>query len=205
MKGTIILNTSCCVILAAGLSSRMGRYKPLLPVNGKPAIIHLISTMQTAGVDHCILVTGYRADDLMETCRGIDRIHFVHNPDYATTGMLESACIAFRSVPKECSRVLFTPGDIPLIPAAIVKELLAHKEPLIFPSYQMRKGHPVSIDASFLPDIISYKGEGGLRGALASLPVRPCYLTTDDPGVLMDMDTPQDYRRILSEAGQKNP
>ncbi len=191
------LNKTYCVILAAGLSSRMGRYKPLLPVNGQPAIVHLITTMQDAGVDHCIIVTGYCADDLKNACRTLDHVSFVHNPHYASTQMLDSAKIGFRAVPDACSRILFTPADIPLIPVSVVRELLKCPDPLIYPVCRDQKGHPVSIKKDYLEQIISFNGNHGLRGALDSLPVDPAYLETDDPGILMDMDTPEDYQKIL--------
>ena len=117
---------TCCVIMAAGLSSRMGRYKPLLPVSGQPAIVHLVSAMLKGGVGHCIIVTGYRADDLKDACRDLTDISFVHNPDFATTDMFASAKIGFRAVTKEYSRILFTPADIPLIPVSVIRDLIRH-------------------------------------------------------------------------------
>ena len=191
---------SCCVILAAGLSSRMGRFKPLLPIEGRPAIVHLIHTLQSAGVDECIIVTGHRAEEIEQACHSVKKVSFVHNPDYATTGMFESAKIGFGAVASDCTRVLFTPADIPLIPKEIVKTLLANNEPLIYPSYQYHKGHPVILDADLLSRVLAFEGKGGLRGALASLPVEPSYLVTDDPRILMDMDTPEDYQAIVSES-----
>lgn len=188
---------TCCIVMAAGLSSRMGRYKPLLPIDGQPAIVHLLSTVFDAGVDHCVIVTGHRADDLKAACCGLNNITFVHNPSYATTDMFTSAKIGFRAVTADYSRILFTPADIPLIPVTVIQGLLKRPEPLIYPCFQHKKGHPVSIDASILGDILKFDGDDGLRGALASLPVEPAFLETDDPGILMDMDTPDDYRKIL--------
>ncbi|MBQ9022285.1 MAG: NTP transferase domain-containing protein [Eubacterium sp.] len=97
----------------------------------------------------------------------------------------------------EYSRVLFTPADIPLIPASAIKALLARTEPLVYPGDRIKKGHPVSIYAAFLDMILSFDGDGGLRGALSALPVEPVYLAIDDPGIHMDMDTPEDYQKIL--------
>ncbi len=195
------MSKSCCIILAAGLSSRMGSFKPLLPIHGRPAIVHLISTMQSAGVGHCIVVTGHRAEELTASCSGLKAVSFVHNPDYSSTGMLESARIGFRAIPGDCSRILLTPADIPLIPASVVRELLSADAPLIYPSYHNRKGHPVVFDAVWLEKIISFHGEGGLRSALAALPTEPAYLITEDPHILMDMDTPEDYQKILKSGG----
>ncbi len=198
-------NKTCCVIMAAGLSSRMGRHKPLLPVDGHPAIVHLILTMLNAGVDHCIIVTGHHADDIKEACRDLNNITFVHNPAYASTDMFTSAKIGFGAVTNDYSRILFTPADIPLIPVSAVKSLLACTEPLVYPGDRTKKGHPVSIDAAFLDMILSFDGDGGLRGALSSLPVEPVYLAIEDPGILIDMDTPEDYQKILDVCESKEP
>ncbi len=191
------MKKSCCVIVAAGLSSRMGDFKPLLPIQGKPAIVHLIGTMQKAGIDHCIVVTGHRADDLIKACAHLSSVSFVHNPDYASTDMLASVKIGFRAVSEEYSRVLLTPADIPLIPEAVIRELLNMMDPLIYPIYEDTTGHPVSIDTAYLDDLCVFHGDGGLRAALEALPVTPSYLQTNDPRILMDMDTPADYRQIL--------
>jgi molybdenum cofactor cytidylyltransferase len=198
------MNKTCCVIVAAGLSSRMGRYKPLLPIEGEPAIVHLITTMQKAGVSHCVIVTGYRADDLRAACCNLENISFVHNPDYATTDMLDSAKIGFRAVPNRYDRVFFTPADIPLIPGSVIQGLLQRTEALVYPSYRFKKGHPVSIDVKYLEPILAFTGDGGLRGAFASLSVEPAYLETDDPGILMDMDTPDDYQNILQASHKED-
>ncbi|MCR5666683.1 MAG: nucleotidyltransferase family protein [Eubacterium sp.] len=188
---------SCCIIIAAGLSSRMKNFKPLLPIHNQPAIVHLVHSMQKAGVDHVIIVTGHRSDELITACFSLDHVSFVHNPNYASSGMIESAKIGFSKVLKEYSRILFTPADIPLIPSSIIKELLHSEAPLIYPSYQFKKGHPVVFDACYLKSLIAYNGDCGLRGAFAALNISPSYLTTDDPRILMDMDTPDDYQKLL--------
>lgn len=183
------------VITAAGLSSRMHAWKPLLPIGGVPSILRLLRTFSE--VSQCILVTGFRHTELEAVCSEIPDVEFVYNPDFAQTQMFESACLGFSVIPPDCGRVLFTPADIPMVAASTVKQLAACPEPIVFPVFQGRRGHPVSLDAAFVPEILRYRGAEGLKGALASLPVSPAILEVDDPFVRMDMDTPEDYHKIL--------
>jgi len=189
---------TCSVILAAGLSSRMGSFKPLLPIDGKPSILFLLDKFILAGVDSCVIVTGHNSEQIREACA--DRPHLIwgFNPEYASTGMLESAKIGFSLVPPACDRVLLTPADIPLVKTETIRLLAESEEPLLFPSYEYRKGHPVSISAKLLPALLQYNGEKGLHGAFCSLPVEPAYLETDDKYILMDMDTPEDYQKLIN-------
>lgn len=190
----------CCIILAAGLSSRMGDFKPLLPVNGKPAILFLMDKIFSAGVDSCVVVTGHNREILQNACSSISNIIWGYNPRYSETGMLESAKIGFSLIPDNCSRILLTPADLPLIRSETFRNIIAIDAPLIFPSYQHHRGHPVCISSRFQQDLVSYTGSEGLRGAFRSLRVEPVYYNTDDPYILLDMDSPQDYERILSIA-----
>lgn len=89
------------------------------------------------------------------------------------------------------------PADIPLVSEGTIRTLLNMNEPLVFPSYHYRKGHPVSFSPDILPALLAYRGEQGLRGAFSNAQIEPAYLNTDDPFILMDMDTPEDYQNIL--------
>lgn len=189
--------TCCAVIVAAGLSSRMKSFKPLLPIHGCPAIVHLLHTLFSSGVSRCIVVTGHRHAEIKQVCSSLDKVTFVHNPNYTDTQMFDSAKLGFAAVPPDCTRVLFTPADVPLIPSEVVTILAERGDPLLFPSYQMRRGHPIALDSAYLPYLLTYTGTGGLRGALASLPVSPSYLVVEDPRILLDMDTPSDYHTLL--------
>lgn len=187
----------CAVITAAGLSSRMGAFKPLLPIGGKSAVMHLTDTLLHAGVTHIILVTGHRHTELETVCREVSQITTVYNPKYASTQMFTSARLGFAAVPADCTRILFIPIDVPMVSEDTVRQLIQDKRPLLFPSYHYHKGHPAAIDRILLPEILSYSGENGMRGAFASLSVPPAYLVVDDPLCLMDMDTPEEYRSLL--------
>lgn len=84
------MSTTGALILAAGLSSRMGRFKPLLPIGKSTFIDHIIQTMRTAGVGPVVIVTGWHAHELEEHFAGRTDITLVHNPDFAHTQMFHS-------------------------------------------------------------------------------------------------------------------
>ena len=184
------------LIAAAGLSSRMGAFKPMLPLGGDTIIRRGVKTLLAGGCAPVAVVTGREAErlrahlsDLPVTC--------LYNPDYASCQMLDSVKLGLRWLEGRCGRLLFTPGDVCLYGTETVEALLASRAPVCFPVYAGRRGHPILISASLIPSILSYGGEGGLAGALAGVPGTE-ELPADAPGVLLDADTPEDYRRMLS-------
>ena len=186
------------VIVAAGLSSRMGSFKPTLPIGQTTFIRRIICVMQRAGLDGIIVVGGARADELSAHLSG-ERVKLLINPDYATTEMLTSFQIALRfAAGAGADAVVFTPVDIVLPGEEIYRALLNADTDAdcVRPSYQGRSGHPVLIRKRVFERILSYTGEGGLKGALRGADVRHAWVNVDDPGIFMDADTPEEYEKI---------
>jgi len=190
---------TCAVIVAAGRSSRMGAFKPLLPVGskGEPALLYLINTLHSVGIDLIFVVTGAKANLLEKACENMSSVTFVHNPDYATTEMFHSACLGLRALPKNCERILFTLVDIPLVKEKTVKKLLSRSGQLVYPSYKYRRGHPFVFNANLIPYILNHDGSGGLRRVFNQMNDIAEYVVVDDPFILMDIDTPEDYINLL--------
>lgn len=184
---------NAAVIVAAGLSSRMGAFKPLLDLGGKTIAQHVVETFRDAGVEQIVMVTGYRADELEQHLEPYD-LCFVRNERYAETHMFDSACLGFEPLAGSVDRVLFTPVDVPLFSADTVRALLDSDAEFARPVCNGRAGHPIVFDAALLPAILSDSGEGGLKGALGRCTDREVDIPVKDPGVLQDADTPEDYR-----------
>ena len=185
------------VVLAAGLSSRMGAFKPLLEVGGRSMISRVVELMQNAGTDPVIVVTGHRHEELEAHLSG-DGVEFVHNPDYASTQQLESLQLGLAKLPRDCERVLVTPADIPLVRPDTVERLLAAKGDFVRPRSGERTGHPVVLSAGLIPFLLRYDGPGGLKGAIQQSGCVIRDVPVADPGVLIDNDTPEDFRRTLA-------
>lgn len=196
------------IILAAGLSSRMGRYKPLIEVQGRSMIGHVIDRMRTAGASPIVVVTGHRAQELRAQLAG-EPVEFVYNPDYAHTQQLESLRLGLRALKGRCVRVLISPADVPAVRQETVSRLLAMEGDFIRPVYHGEVGHPVVLHAALIPYLMTYDGPGGLRGAIERSDYTLRELLVEDRGTVLDNDTPQDIERLLTwcrdeESGHKN-
>ena len=114
---------TAALIVAAGMSSRMGDFKPMLNIGSISIAQRVVATFQQAGVDKIVMVTGYNAT-VLEKHLSNNGLVFLRNENYETTHMFDSACIGLEYVRDKCDRVLFTPVDIPLFTAATVSALL---------------------------------------------------------------------------------
>ncbi len=132
------------VITAAGMSSRMGEFKPMLSIGSISVAQRVIATLQQSGVSQIVVVTGYNAE-VLERHLAKSGVIFLRNENYKDTEMFDSACIGLRYLRKKCSRILFTPVDIPLFRADTVEELLKRQSDVVYPIYDGLKGHPIQI------------------------------------------------------------
>lgn len=193
------MNTVICV--AAGLSSRMGAFKPLLPLGGQTIIRTLIERYRSCGIDQVILITGHNADLLEEHVRDLG-ILFRRNECYAESDMFRSvklgigACLDEDGAPSDDDRIFITPCDIPLVSTHTIDALLAASGDACVPTVNGKQGHPLCLSRRVLERIVAYEGDGGLRGALRSLSLEPVSVPVDDPGILVDADTPEDYAQL---------
>lgn len=186
------------VIAAAGVSVRMGKFKPMLRVGGESIIQRIIRMMREAGADPIIVVTGYRRDILEEHLRH-ENVMFIYNENYSTTKMMDSVAMGLRMLEGKCDRVIFSPGDIPMVKNDTIQILKKHEGVFVRPVYHGKKGHPVILDAKIIPGIIDYHGKGGLRNAIEQQKIAVTDIPVDDEGVIMDVDTKGDYRELLRQ------
>ena len=184
------------VVAAAGLSSRMGEFKPLLPFDGVTVIERCIANLRSAGAAEIVVVTGHRAAELAARLSG-SGVQCVHNPRYAETQMFDSLCLGLRALSGDCDTILLTPGDVPLVDAETVQALLRQRGGFVCPVCNGRRGHPVALDAAWRAALLDYSGEGGLRGAVAALGIPTATVEVADRGMHLDLDTPEDYREAL--------
>ncbi len=184
------------VIVAAGLSSRMGDFKPMLNIGSISIAQRVVTTFQQAGVEHIVVVTGHNASVLEKHLAG-NGIVFLRNPAYASTQMFESAKIGLRYLKDKCGTLLFTPIDIPLFTCGTVETLLQSGAKLACPVCEGKTGHPILIAAELVDEILAYSGEQGLRGACAQCSAEMRQIPVTDRGTLYDADTPEDYSSLL--------
>lgn len=184
------------VVVAAGMSSRMGDFKPMLSIGSISVAQRVVATLKQAGAARVVVVTGYNAEEL-ERHLASSGVVFLRNENYRTTHMFDSALIGLRYVRDKCRQVLFTPVDIPLFTAATVDALLESGAELACPVCGGSRGHPILMSSNVIDRVLEDSGEGGLSGALSRCGVPMTFVEVDDAGILHDADTPEDYRELL--------
>lgn len=158
------------LILAAGLSSRMGDFKPLMPLRGKTLIENSIDSLLLCGIDPIVVVLGHRGRDMEAILRSRylgDTLTLAYNNDFATTDMLTSVKIGLAAMP-ECDAFFLLPGDMPVVAKetflAVYRAMPENTPAIAFPTLEGYRKHPPLIDSRFIPDILRYDGAEGLRG-----------------------------------------
>ncbi len=184
------------VVVAAGMSSRMGAFKPMLSIGSISIAQRVVATLKQAGAQRVAVVTGFNADELERHLARSGAV-FLRNERYAETEMFDSVRIGLEYFRGKCQRVLFTPVDIPLFTAATVEALLGCGAPLACPVCRGERGHPILMSGGVVERVLAGGGEGGLRGALERCGVPMTEVEVPDPGILLDADTPADYDGLL--------
>lgn len=187
---------SGAVIVAAGMSSRMGDFKPLLNIGSISIAQRIITTLRQSGVTKIVVVTGYNAE-VLERHLAKCGVIFLRNQDYQTTQMFDSAKIGLSYMHNKCKSVLFTPVDIPLFTTCTITKLLNSGAQLACPVCEGQQGHPILMSSDVVGKILEDQGEKGLQGAISRCDVPLTFVEVNDCGILHDVDTPDDYRSLL--------
>lgn len=188
--------TTGALIVAAGMSSRMGDFKPMLELGSISVSQRTVTNFRQAGVDKIVMITGYKSVMLERHLAG-NGIVFLRNEDYENTQMFDSVKIGLEYLKNMVDVILFTPVDVPLFSASTVEALLARDAKIAMPTYFGEIGHPIKIDSSLVDSILAYSGNCGLKGALDNCGVEISKVEVNDPGILHDADTPEDYTKLL--------
>lgn len=198
------------VVLAAGLSTRMGTQKLLLPFGGTTVIGRIVDQILASAVAEVVVVVGHEGERVAaELASRSARV--VHNPDYAD-GMLSTVRCGLRAL-GPCEGVLVALGDQPSITSALVDELVAAYprcgKGILLPVHEGRRGHPLLFADRYRQEVLTRYDKVGLRGLMLSHPEDVFELSVSSDSVLSDMDYPEDYRRELARlddgSGRETP
>lgn len=187
------------VILAAGASSRMGKFKPMLPVFDTTCIKKIINNMKAVDIEDIYVVTGYNGREL-ERHLLEDDVICIRNKRFYETEMLESLKLAIAALNPNIDRILMTPVDIFMVSQESYYKLLSEDGDIVRAVYEGKCGHPVLLERKVFPIVLSSNSGGGLRKIIRNPKLNVRYLELDDEAILMDADTMDDYRRMLSYA-----
>ncbi|MDX2000590.1 MAG: nucleotidyltransferase family protein [Thermoanaerobaculia bacterium] len=190
------------VVLAAGGSTRMGdRHKLTALLGDRPLVAYAVDTVLASRARPVVVVTGHRAEAVRASLGGRE-VTFVANPEWPT-GLASSLRAGLAVVPEAVAGVLVCLGDMPRIRAATLDALLdAFTGPtaIVVPEYQGRRGHPVLFGRDHFVELARTTGDVGARGLLERHAQN--VVPVDDPGVLVDVDTPADLS-ALSATGRR--
>ena len=203
------------VVLAGGRSSRMGRPKALLPVDGRDTFVsRLVRTLRAAGVAEVVVVAA--ADGPVDAIRaalaGVQPApRIARNPD-ASRGQLSSLLTALEAVDRPgVDAVLMTLVDVPLVGVSTVRALLAayarSRAPIVRPVREAddAHGHPVVFDRSVFDALRAADPRTGAKPVVRARAAEIENVPMDDRGAFLDIDTPADYRRVFGRPVPADP
>lgn len=190
------------LIAAAGLSSRMEGFKPLMEVNGFPMIAMTVQSMRNAGIREITVVTGFRGEQVKKILAPME-VSVVENPRYRETDMLASVKLGLSSMDVG-GGVFFLPGDVPLTEPTTFRKLCGRLRELpqdiraLIPMNGKKQIHPPYLSPGGCAGVLSYQGDMGLKGAMDAL--GPERLDVGDEGAGKDADVRSDFEAICRYA-----
>lgn len=184
------------ILVAAGMSSRMHDFKPLLPFSNSTIALHNVTILKKMHLDPIVVVTGFRSDELMAHLSSTG-VRFKKNERFQTTQMFDSVKLGIEEIADSCERILIMPMDIPAIQEETYQLILSVDAPIVRTKYQDRAGHPIILDRKTAKSFLTYDGENGLKGAVRSSNTPPVDVEVSDEGVNRDVDTPEDYKELI--------
>ena len=187
------------VVLAAGMSTRMGSNKLLVKIAGQPLVRRVVKCLEATAVRPIAVVTGHEHEAICAALAG-SQATIVHNPDYRA-GLSTSLRAGIRSL-TECDGAIIMLGDMPAISPVVIEKMIAAYEPktrnaICVATSRGRRGNPVLFDRAFFPELQTISGDIGAREIIRMHWPLVCEVDVDDDGPLIDLDTPEELERFL--------
>jgi molybdenum cofactor cytidylyltransferase len=190
------------MLLAAGESSRMGVVKALLPFDDRTFVEHLVDRYRGAGLDPLYVVLGHRREEIIPRLPPFVRVAV--NP-YPEAGQLSSLKAGLEALGGVGNAVLVGPVDqatvAPQTLAALLEAWKRTRARAVVPRFEGQRGHPVILARAIFPGVFRAKPSDSLRSVLESYASDVHELEVDDPRVLLNVNNPADYRRLLELYG----
>ena len=198
------------IVLAAGLSTRMGKPKINLPWGSETVLVRILTVLDRSGIDEIIVVVGATEPTSLPDALS-KKIKIIHNDFADKTGMLSSLKIGMGILNPDSIAYLVVLGDQPQIQTEVIRQMLAEyhkvKPSLLIPSFQMHRGHPWIISRILWGDILAMGATSNLRDFINKHKSMIHYVGVNTDSVLKDLDTPEEYMTELlafDETPKKN-
>lgn len=191
------------IVLAAGLSKRMGQPKMLLPWGSKRVIGQVVDTLIDSGISDILVVAGALHTEIRDALKD-KKCQVVVNPHYANGEMTTSLQTGLSHVNRQTNEVLVVLGDQPFLQKQTISLLInassGSEKLIVMPSFQNKRGHPWIIKNGCWQEIMSIKAPYTLRDFLCQHEHEIEYVLVENDSIIRDMDTQEDYKRYKPEA-----
>ena len=193
------------MLLAAGESSRMGQLKALLPWQGTSLLKHQVASLRAAGVDRVVVVLGHRSDELKAELSGTEGVTRQVNPDYlqGKTTSIKAGLSALGT--EEPNALLILNVDQPRssdVIQSLLEEHLSNGNLITIPTHNGKGGHPIILSPSLLNELKEIDEESfGIKAVVQRHLESTRRVDMDTPEVLWDLNTPEEYQRVLDASG----
>ena len=186
------------VIAAAGVPGGFSSYDTMENVDAADMIRRMIFSFRRAGVADIVVVTGYKAEETERKLKKLGVV-FLRSPSYETEQLIDYAARGFSYLRHSCRRIFFCPAENPLFTEETIRLMLEQKAPVVIPSYEGKKGHPVLADSDLTDTIAAYRGDRGLKGAIDASGVQVVVLPVGDGGVIASARREKEFELIAEK------
>lgn len=189
------------VVLAAGMSTRMGSNKLLAEIEGEALVRRVVRSVEASGARPVVVVTGYEHASVCAALAGA-KVVIVYNPAYRD-GLSTSLRSGITRI-ADCDAAIILLGDMPAISSALIDKMIAAYDPanaraVCVATHNGRRGNPVLFGSKFFPELMTISGDVGARHVVARHPNLVCEVEAGDDGPAIDVDTPEDLQGFLRQ------
>jgi molybdenum cofactor cytidylyltransferase len=190
------------LILAAGESSRMGADKALLTYRGRTFLEAIVATLHQAGIERVIVVLGHHAEEIRQRVN-LAAVEVIVNPDYrlGQTSSLEAGLTALAE--SEPGGVVLCLVDHPGVARDTIQQLIQNfksaRKPVVIPQFHGKHGHPVLLGRELFDKLRALDPREGADRVIRQYRDRTQFVEVPDPGILLDVDDPETYRRLTAQ------
>jgi molybdenum cofactor cytidylyltransferase len=189
------------VILAAGASSRMGRNKLLVEIDGLPMVRRAAEAAAKSAASPIVVVTGNESAKVREALADLD-VDFVDNAEFRD-GLSSSLKRGLARVPVDCDGAIVLLADMPDVDASLIDRLIAAFDPaenraICLATRDGKRGNPVLFARRFFGEIGAIEGDLGARGLIGEYPDLVCEIEAGNDAPLIDIDTPEALTAYLA-------
>jgi len=196
------------IILAAGMSKRMGAAKPFLELHGKPLFRYAVERAVESSLHPVLLITGEHSARMRQLTSDLPQVDVVDNPDYQT-GMASSLRAGIAAITGHVDAVLVFLADQPLVPDAVVQGLIDTYRKrcdegvrIVRPLYAGDAGHPVLFAASLFDELAHVTGDQGGKEVVSKYKQQMVVVPFERAEWGLDVDTPEEYQALLRKQSQ---